>query len=93
MDGLSGSRGPNVNGQRNPNDAGFAGLRRNNFQFAVMRLDDFPADGQAESKADIARGKKWRGHLFGGFGGKAGAVVLHFNLQVLMRRCHLRCAT
>src|ERR1039457_4548944 len=82
--GLSRGRSPNVNRQRNANDAGFAGLRRNDFELAVMRFDNLPADGQTESKSHIPRGEERQGRLFGGVGGKAGAVVLDFNLQVLM---------
>jgi len=59
MNGLSSGHSPNVNRQRNANDAGFAGLRRNDFQFAVMGFNNFPADGQTESQANIARGEKW----------------------------------
>ena len=76
--------GPDVHWQRNAHDAGFAGLRRNDFELAVMRFDDLPADGQPESEPDVPRGEERGGRLSGGFGGKTGAVVLHLNLQILM---------
>lgn len=41
-----------------PNRRGLSRLGRQDFQLAVMRLDDFLADGQAQTKADIARGEK-----------------------------------
>ena len=69
--------------QGDADDAGMAGLRRDNFQSAVMGFNDFPADGQAKAQADIARGEKGRGNAFCGLGSEAGAVVLHFNLEIL----------
>src|SRR5277367_5287633 len=69
--------------QRNADDAGVAGLWWDDFQFAVMGLDDFPADSQAEAEADVARCVKGRGNAFGSFGGETGAAVLHFNLEIL----------
>jgi len=58
-----------------------AGVRRDNFQLAVVRLDDFPADGQSHTQTDVARGVKRRGCFLRGFGGKTGAVVLNLDLQ------------
>src|SRR5471032_82998 len=59
-----------INRQQDAHDAGLAGLRRDDLQLAVVRLDDLAADGQAESESHGARGEKWRGHFFGGFGGE-----------------------
>ncbi len=59
-----------------------AGLGRDNFQLAVVGLDDFPADGQSQSQTHVARGEKRRGRFSRGLGGKAGPVVLNFNLNV-----------
>jgi len=53
------------------------------FQLAVVRLDDFSADGQSQTQTDVARGEKWRGGFLRGFGGEPGAVVLNFDLQAL----------
>ena len=60
-----------------------AGLRRDDFHPAVMRLDDFLADGQAQAQPDVARGEEWQRRLTCGLGGEACAVVLHLNLHVL----------
>lgn len=60
-----------------------AGVRRDNFQLPAVGFDDFPADGQAQTQTDIARGEKRRRCLLRGFGGEAGTVVLNFDLQVL----------
>ncbi len=35
-----------VHRERDAHDAGLAGFARQNFQFAVVRLDDLVADGQ-----------------------------------------------
>ena len=54
-----------------------------NFQSAVMSFNDFPAHGQTKAQADITRGEKGGGNAFCGLGSETGAIVLHFNLEIL----------
>ena len=67
--------------QRDPHQPGVAGFGSNDFQLAMMGLDDFSADGQAQAQANVARGEKRRGCFLDGFGCKAGPIVLHLDLQ------------
>ena len=70
-------------GQSDANEAGLTGLGRDDFEFSVMGLDDFAADGEAEAEADIARGVEGGGRLLPGFGAEARTVVLDFNLHIV----------
>jgi len=53
-----------VERQADADDAGFAGFGGDDFEPAMVGFDDFAADGEAEAKADIAGGEKWRRGLF-----------------------------
>ena len=48
------------------------------FEFSFVSLDNFAADGKAESESDGAGGEEWGGTFAGSFGGEAGTVVMHF---------------
>jgi len=62
-------------------DADDAGGRGDDLEFAVVVLDDFLGDGEAEAEADAAGGVKGGGNSFGGIGAEAGAVVLDLDGQ------------
>src|ERR1051325_8609308 len=48
-------------GERDADDASVAGFGRDNFQIAVMRLDNLPAHGEAQTQTHIARREERRG--------------------------------
>src|SRR5262245_15752523 len=47
----------------------------------MVGFDDFAADGETQAEADVTSSEKGRGGFFGGLGGEASAVVLHFDLE------------
>ena len=49
-----------------------------------MALYDFPADRQSQSQSHIARREKRRWNFFSRIGLEAGAVVLDFDLHILV---------
>src|SRR6184192_238670 len=69
--------------QRNPNHAGMTRARAKDFKFALVGLNNLAADGQPETKPDVARREEGSGRLLCRFRCKAGAVILHLNLQAL----------
>ena len=74
-------RGRNIDRQRDSNEAGLSGARLDDFQCAVVRLDDFAADGEAEAETHVSRREERRRRLLRGLRREARAVVLHFDLQ------------
>src|SRR5580693_9155046 len=60
-------------------DTDQSGGRGDDFEFAVVGLDDFLADGQSQAKAYVAGGIKRGGNLARRLGGEPAASVLHLN--------------
>ncbi len=70
-----------LDGQGDAHSPRLASFGREDFQFAVVDLDDLAADGQSKAQAHIARGEERRRSFLSGLGGEPGSVVLHVNLQ------------
>src|SRR6202000_842473 len=83
MLGLNGGRGGYRQG--NAHNARLTGFARKDFQLAVMGFVDFADDRQPQSQSHVARGVEWRGRFLRSLSGETGAVILHFNLQIMHR--------